>query len=231
MTEQVHNDDAMKTNAWYKKIKMIFQLDERIIFPDPALAEEDGLLAIGGDLSMERLLLAYHSGIFPWYSDDEPICWFAPHERCVIFPKKIIVSKSMQKTFRQNTFEIKMNTAFEEVIENCSSIFREGQGGTWITDEMKKAYLLLHKSGVAQSVEVWQNNELVGGLYGLKINTVFCGESMFSKVSNASKAALIWLCQSKQYSLIDCQLKTEHLMSMGAEMITQQKFIEILKGK
>lgn len=210
---------------------MIFQLDERIIFPNPALAEEDGLLAVGGDLSIERLLLAYNNGIFPWYSDDEPICWFAPHERCVIFPEKIIVSKSMQKIFRQNIFEIKMNTAFKEVIENCSSIYREGQGGTWITEEMKNAYLLLHEAGIAQSIEVWQNNKMVGGLYGLLINKVFCGESMFSKVSNASKAALIWLCKNGGHALIDCQLRSEHLMSMGAEMISQEKYLAILKAE
>ena len=208
---------------------MVFQLDERIIFPELALAEEDGLLAIGGDLGIERLLLAYHNGIFPWYSDDEPICWYAPHERCVIFPDKINVSKSMHKIFQQQIFEIKMNTDFEAVIENCKSIYREGQGGTWITEEMKNAYLLLHERGIAQSVEVWQHNKLVGGLYGLKINSVFCGESMFSKVSNASKAALIWLCKSNRYSLIDCQLRTEHLMSMGAQMLPQQKFMEMLK--
>lgn len=210
---------------------MIFQLDERIIFPNPALAEEDGLLAVGGDLSIERLLLAYNNGIFPWYSEYEPICWFAPHERCVIIPEKIIVSKSMQKIFRQNIFEIKMNTAFREVIENCSSISREGQGGTWITEEMKNAYLLLHEAGIAQSIEVWQNNKMVGGLYGLTINKVFCGESMFSKVSNASKAALIWLCKNGGHTLIDCQLRTEHLMSMGAEMISQKKYLAILKAE
>ncbi|MBS1496672.1 MAG: leucyl/phenylalanyl-tRNA--protein transferase [Bacteroidetes bacterium] len=208
---------------------MIFQLDERIIFPEPSLAEEDGLLAIGGDLSKERLLLAYNNGIFPWYSDGEPVCWYAPHERFVLFPEKIKVSKSMQKIISMQTFEIKMNTAFEEVIENCSTVFRKGQGGTWITNEMKKAYLILHNIGVAQSVEVWAQQKLVGGLYGLKINKVFCGESMFSKVSNASKAALVWLCQSKLFSLIDCQVYSSHLKSMGAEMISQKEFLKILK--
>ena len=137
----------------------------------------------------------------------------------------------MQKIFRQNIFEIKMNTAFKEVIENCSSIYREGQGGTWITEEMKNAYLLLHEAGIAQSIEVWQNNKMVGGLYGLLINKVFCGESMFSKVSNASKAALIWLCKNGGHALIDCQLRSEHLMSMGAEMISQEKYLAILKAE
>jgi leucyl/phenylalanyl-tRNA--protein transferase len=208
---------------------MIFQLDNTdIYFPNPAYAEPDGLLAIGGDLSAERLLLAYHSGIFPWFSDDEPVCWYAPHERCVIFPEKIFVSRSMKKIMNGNTFQIRMNTAFEQVIGACKSIQRKDQPGTWITDEMEAAYIKLYKKGIGQSVEVWQGNELVGGLYGLSINNVFCGESMFSKVSNASKAALIWLCVSGGFRLIDCQLRTDHLISMGAEMIGREEYLEIL---
>ena len=155
---------------------MIFQLGaDKMIFPNPALAEEDGLLAIGGDLSTERLLLAYTNGIFPWFSEGGPICWFSPHERCVIFPEDIVVSKSMQKILKKNVFEIKINTAFEEVIENCKTINRKGQDGTWITNEMKVAYIELHKLGIAKSIEVWQANKLAGGMYGLEINSVFCG--------------------------------------------------------
>ena len=208
---------------------MIFHLnDNDIYFPDTSLAEEDGLLAIGGDLSPERLLLAYQSGIFPWYSDEEPICWYAPHERCVIFPKKIFISKSMQKIIDRNVFTVTTNTAFQEVIRNCKQTIRKEANGTWITDEMEMAYSKLHSLGIAHSAEVWQNDELVGGLYGIKINNVFCGESMFSKVSNASKAALIWLCTENNYTMIDCQLPNPHLMSMGAEMISREKYLSIL---
>jgi leucyl/phenylalanyl-tRNA---protein transferase len=208
---------------------MIFELDDNdITFPNPALAEPDGLLAIGGDLSMERLKLAYHSGIFPWYSDDEPICWYAPHERCVIYTNKIFVSKSMQQVLHKKTFTITTNTCFADVIQHCANTNRKDQDGTWITNEMQEAYIQLNKLGIAKSVEVWKNNELVGGLYGLEINNLFCGESMFSKVSNASKAALIWLCKENNYSLIDCQVRTEHLISMGAEMIKQNEYLEIL---
>jgi leucyl/phenylalanyl-tRNA---protein transferase len=208
---------------------MIFQLhDTDISFPNAALAEPDGLLAIGGDLSRERLLLAYQSGIFPWYSDGEPICWFSPPERCVLFPKKIFISKSMQQIINRKTFTITTNTVFEDVIQQCANTNRKDQDGTWITNDMQEAYINLHKLGIAKSVEVWLNNELVGGLYGLEINNIFCGESMFSKVSNASKAALIWLCTKKNYRLIDCQVRTEHLISMGAEMIAREKYVEIL---
>ena len=208
---------------------MVFYLnDNDIVFPDTSLAEEDGLLAIGGDLSPERLLLAYQSGIFPWYSDDEPICWYAPHERCVIFPEKIFISKSMQKIIDRKVFTVTTNTAFGEVIRNCKQTIREEANGTWITDEMEMAYSKLHSLGIANSAEVWQNDELVGGLYGITINNVFCGESMFSKVSNASKAALIWLCKEINYTMIDCQLPNPHLMSMGAEMISREQYINIL---
>jgi leucyl/phenylalanyl-tRNA---protein transferase len=204
---------------------MIFQLhDTDISFPNPALAEQDGLLAIGGDLSTERLMLAYQNGIFPWYSDDEPICWYAPSERCILFPEKIFVSKSMQQIINRKIFTITSNTVFEDVIQHCANTNRKDQDGTWITNDMQKAYINLHKLGIAKSIEVWQNNKLVGGLYGLEINNIFCGESMFSKVSNASKAALIWLCKKNNYALIDCQVRTEHLISMGAEMITKEQY-------
>jgi leucyl/phenylalanyl-tRNA---protein transferase len=211
---------------------MIFQLhDTDIYFPNPAFAEPDGLLAIGGDLSTERLLLAYQSGIFPWYSDDDPISWYAPSERCVIFPEKIFISKSMQQVINRKIFTITSNTVFEDVIQHCANTNRKDQDGTWITNDMQKAYINLHKLGIAKSVEVWQNKELVGGLYGLEINNIFCGESMFSKVSNASKAALICLCKENNYTLIDCQVRTEHLISMGAEMINRLDYVNLLRNK
>jgi leucyl/phenylalanyl-tRNA---protein transferase len=211
---------------------MVFQLhDTDLLFPDVSLAEPDGLLAIGGDLSTERLLLAYQSGIFPWYSDDEPICWYAPPERCVLFPQNIFISKSMQQVINRKPFTITSNTVFEDVIQHCANTNRKDQDGTWITNDMQKAYINLHKLGIAKSVEVWQNKELVGGLYGLEINNIFCGESMFSKVSNASKAALIWLCTKNNYGLIDCQVRTEHLISMGAEMINRLDYGNLLHNK
>jgi leucyl/phenylalanyl-tRNA--protein transferase len=209
---------------------MFFSLPkDELIFPDPALANEDGLLAIGGDLSPERLLLAYGMGIFPWFSEEDPILWYAPHERCVIFPDQIKVSKSMRKILQSHTFEFTVNKSFIEVIKQCAEVVRHGQGGTWITDEMQEAYIKLHHLGHAQSIEVWQNGTLVGGLYGLKINHVFCGESMFSLVSNASKAALIYLAKHLDFQLIDCQLPNDHLMSLGAEMISSADFLAILR--
>jgi leucyl/phenylalanyl-tRNA--protein transferase len=209
---------------------MIFQLDERVIFPEPKLAEPDGLLALGGDLSPERLLLAYKHGIFPWYSDDTPILWYAPHERFVLYPNELNISKSMRQVMRKGLFEITVNQAFEQVINACSIVPREGQDGTWITGDMKQAYINLHQLGHAHSYEVWQNGELVGGLYGVHAGHVFCGESMFSKVSNASKAALITICQSGKYNLIDCQLHTEHLESMGAKFISRDAYLHILQA-
>ncbi|MBO9676118.1 MAG: leucyl/phenylalanyl-tRNA--protein transferase [Sphingobacteriaceae bacterium] len=209
---------------------MFFQLlDDNPGFPDPALAEEDGLLAIGGDLSMERLLIAYSNGIFPWFSEGEPILWYSPHERCVIYPSKIKISKSMQKILKQEVFKITFNQAFAEVIRNCATTERKGQDGTWITNEMQQAYINLHQQGYAHSVEVWQEGKLVGGLYGIKFNRVFCGESMFSHVSNSSKAALIFLSKMN-IDLIDCQLPNDHLMSLGAEMISRELYMEMLQS-
>jgi leucyl/phenylalanyl-tRNA--protein transferase len=211
---------------------MIFQLaEEELVFPHPSLAEEDGLLAIGGDLSKERLVLAYNHGIFPWFSEGDPICWFAPHERCVIFPEKVKVSKSMRKVLVDGIFRVTKDQAFEQVIVNCAETPRIGQDGTWITNEMQDAYISLHQAGWAHSIEVWYGEELVGGLYGLEINHVFCGESMFSKMSNASKTALIWLCRSGKYQLIDCQVPNDHLMSLGAEMIPREEYTLILQAK
>jgi leucyl/phenylalanyl-tRNA--protein transferase len=210
---------------------MFFQLlEDELIFPNPELAEEDGLLAIGGDLSMKRLLLAYSNGIFPWFSEDDPILWYSPHERCVIYPDRIKVSKSMAKLIKDQTFKVTTDTVFEKVIELCASVPRVGQGGTWITKEMQNAYINLYKNGYAHSVEVWLGTKLVGGLYGIKINRVFCGESMFSLVSNASKMALIYLSET-DIDLIDCQLPNDHLMSMGAEMMERKIYNNFLQAK
>ena len=208
---------------------MIFQLDERLIFPNPELAEPDGLLAIGGDLSLERLRLAYESGVFPWYSDETPILWYAPHERFVLYPDELIISGSMKRFLRKGLFKVTMDTCFAEVIDACSTVEREGQDGTWITDDMKNAYIKLHREGYARSIEVWQHDKLVGGMYGVPVGNIFCGESMFSKVTNASKTALIHLCQSGLYDLIDCQVYTDHLASMGARMISQKDYMLLLQ--
>lgn len=208
---------------------MVFSLpSDEIVFPNPALAEDDGLLAIGGDLSAERLILAYQHGIFPWYSEGDPICWYAPHERCVIYPQKIKISKSMKKVLESNVFRITFNQAFERVIINCAKTPRKDQPGTWINKEMQAAYIGLHRLGWAHSIEVWEETKLVGGLYGIVIGNVFCGESMFSVVSNASKAALIYLCSEFSFALIDCQLPNEHLLSMGAEMINRETYMQFL---
>ncbi len=208
---------------------MVFRLlDDQIIFPDIAFAEPDGLLAIGGDLSIERLTLAYQSGIFPWFSGGDPILWYAPHERCVIFPEKIKISKSLKKIIKSSSFIVTTNLAFKDVIFNCANTLRKDQDGTWITNDMQEAYLNLYKFGNAQSIEVWQNNKLVGGLYGLNVGRVFCGESMFSHVSNASKLALVYLCKTNYYDLIDCQLPNDHLMSLGAEMMSKEEYLTYL---
>lgn len=208
---------------------MVFRLSpDFIAFPDPALAEEDGLLAIGGDLSPERLILAYSLGIFPWYNEDEPILWYAPHKRCVLFPEKVKVSKSMQQILRKQAFTITVNMAFKDVIKNCADTPRKDQDGTWIGKDMQKAYLKLHERGIAKSVEVWFGQKLVGGLYGIDRGTVFCGESMFSLMANASKAGLVWLCNSSSYKLIDCQVPNPHLMSLGAEMMDRDLYSTFL---
>ncbi len=210
---------------------MIFRLnDDDIEFPPAELAEDDGLLAVGGDLSPQRLLNAYSLGIFPWYSEETPILWYSPHERFVLFPHKLKISKSMRQLLRSGKFSITENQAFSEVIKSCAEVERKDQPGTWILDEMQEAYINLHQLGQAHSIEVWSEGAVVGGLYGVKCRNVFCGESMFSKVSNASKIALVWLCQNKGYSLIDCQVHTEHLESMGAEFISREEYMEVLSS-
>ena len=210
----------------------MFLLSKDLVFPPVHLADKDGLLAIGGDLSLERLLLAYKSGIFPWYNPGEPIIWYSPNLRMVLFPKDLKISKSMKQLIRKNEFKITFNQNFKAVISNCKTIKRDGQGGTWITDEMQDAYVKLHKKGIAKSVEVWLENELVGGLYGIDLGTVFCGESMFSKISNTSKLAFIYLVQKlkkENYKLIDCQVYNPHLESLGADEISREEFMKYLK--
>lgn len=209
----------------------IFLTDD-LVFPPVAYANAEGLLAIGGDLSAARLLLAYKSGIFPWFNDDYLILWWSPPQRMVLFPKKIKISKSMRKVLKSRQFRLTKNSCFKEVIENCSGIARGGQKGTWITPSMKEAYLDLHHRGFAHSFEVWQDDILAGGLYGIDLGHVFCGESMFSTIGNASKFAFVRLAQEldeKNYALIDCQMYTDHLASLGAEEIPRASFIKILK--
>lgn len=204
-------------------------LTEKIAFPHYKFATPEGILALGGDLSEKRLIFAYKNGIFPWFSEGEPIVWYCPPERMILFPEDLKVSKSMRKIIKKNEFTITENQTFEEVIYNCKNIDRKDGFGTWITDDMEQAYINLHKRGVAKSIEVWLNKELVGGLYGVEINQVFCGESMFSKVSNASKLAFVHLAKNKNYKLIDCQIYNEHLASLGAKEISRNLFLEILK--
>jgi leucyl/phenylalanyl-tRNA--protein transferase len=208
-------------------------LSNELWFPDPFETGQDGLLAVGGDLSLARLLLAYRSGIFPWFNDGDPILWWSPDPRMVLFPEKLKVSKSLRRLINQSKFEVSFNKAFAEVMQHCALIKREGQAGTWITDDMLQAYQRLHDHGHAQSVEVWENGKLVGGLYGIDLpdRKVFCGESMFSEVSNASKVALYFMVEvlkSKDYKLIDCQVYNPHLESLGAEEITQREFMKYL---
>lgn len=204
-------------------------LTDKIEFPDYVFASKEGVLAFGGDLSEERLIFAYKNGIFPWFSEGEPIVWYSPSERMVLFPNDFKVSKSMRKIIKKNDFIITENLAFEKVIYHCKNIDRNDGFGTWITDEMEEAYINLHRKGVAKSIEVWKNDELVGGLYGLEINNIFCGESMFSKVANASKLAFIHLVKNESYQLIDCQVYNDHLASLGAIEINRELFLEILK--
>tara|TARA_R110002167_G_scaffold261316_11_gene467814 strand:- start:1023 stop:1664 length:642 start_codon:yes stop_codon:yes gene_type:complete len=210
----------------------MFFLNTELIFPAVESANEEGLLAVGGDLSPERLVLAYRSGIFPWFNSDSLILWWSPNPRMVLYPGNIKISKSMEKVMNSNRFRLTKNSCFEIVLRQCATVDRKDQQGTWITEDMIIAYLDLHKKGYAQSYEVWEGKELVGGLYGIDLGHVFCGESMFSTVPNASKFAFIKLAQElgqKKYKLIDCQLYTDHLASLGAVTIPRPEFIEILK--
>jgi leucyl/phenylalanyl-tRNA--protein transferase len=208
----------------------LFVLDKELRFPPAYLAEPDGLLAMGGDLSPERLLLAYRQGIFPWY-DGDYILWWSPDPRFVLFPEELKISKSIRPLLNRNEFDFTINKAFKEVIQQCRKITRPGQEGTWISDEMEKAYIKLHELGHAHSAEAWKNGELVGGLYGIKMGHVFFGESMFSKQSLASRYAFVkYIQQLKQEGihLIDCQVYTPYLESMGARMIPGEEFRKLL---
>ncbi|WP_196000712.1 leucyl/phenylalanyl-tRNA--protein transferase [Clostridium sp. 1001271B_151109_B4] len=209
----------------------VYQLSDEIMFPNPDLAEEDGLLAIGGDLSFERLILAYCNGIFPWYSEGEPILWWCPKPRFIIEPSAINISKSMKRVFNKGEFKVTFDKDFNGVIKNCKEL-REIKEGTWITNEIMEAYINLHKKGFATSVEVYKDQELVGGLYGVKIGRCFFGESMFSKESNASKVALISICKKLEeegYIFLDCQMHTNHLESMGGKFVTWEEFKKMLQ--
>lgn len=209
----------------------MYWLGQDLAFPDHSEVNDEGIIAIGGDLSVERLKLAYQKGIFPWFNEDEPIIWWFPHDRFVLFPEDLHVSKSMKKVFKDKTFTFTENKAFREVIINCSQANRKGQDGTWITNDMIEAYCKLNELGVAKSIEVWQNDELVGGFYGIEMGNIFCGESMFAKVSNASKAGFIQFVAKyhKKYELIDCQVYTEHLASLGAVEIPSDVFLDYLE--
>jgi leucyl/phenylalanyl-tRNA---protein transferase len=205
-------------------------LTEQLKFPPLHAAEPDGLLAIGGDLSIDRLKLAYQQGIFPWY-EGGTILWWSPNPRFVLFPHDLVVSKSMQQVIKAKQFTFTINKAFENVIRQCKMNSRKDQDGTWITDEMEAAYNKLHKNGMAISAEAWENDQLVGGLYGILLNNIFCGESMFTNKSNASKFAFIQLVQylkEKYIQLIDCQVYTEHLESLGARMISREEYLKYL---
>lgn len=209
----------------------IYQLTEEIIFPHPSLAEPDGLLAIGGDLSPIRILTAYANGIFPWFSDKDPILWWSPNPRCISLPSKFKPSKSLKQFIKKATFKVKFDTDFKSVIRNCAKVKRNDADGTWITEEVENAYFELHRLGYAHSVETYLNDLLVGGLYGVAIGKVFLGESMFFTHSNASKIAfytLIEFLKKYNFEIIDNQMTTPHLLSLGAEEISREKFIEIL---
>lgn len=210
----------------------IFLLSDNLSFPPPHLAEKDGLLAAGGDLSQKRLLAAYAGGIFPWYTEGSPILWWSPDPRLVLFPDELIVSRSLRQCIRKGLFTVSFNRAFDEVIRSCAEIGRRGQTGTWITAEMEAAYSALHRSGHAVSVEAWQDDELAGGLYGIVMGRVFFGESMFARKSNASKVAFVTFVEhlrNKGFRIIDCQMRTGHLLSLGAREIPRSEYLKLLK--
>ncbi len=210
----------------------LFALDKELIFPPVHLAEADGLLAVGGDLSAKRLLLAYRSGIFPWY-EGEHILWWCPDPRFVLFPEELKISKSMRQLLKKDAFDFTINRAFSQVIGNCKTIARREQASTWITNEVKEAFIHLHQLGFAHSAEVWHDGELAGGLYGVRLGNIFFGESMFSKESNASKYAFIKYVEflkTENVVMVDCQVYTEHLESLGARMIPREEFIQLVES-
>ncbi len=210
----------------------IFQLTDEPVFPDPSLAEDNGILAIGGDLSVERLLAAYSQGIFPWYSEGEPPLWWFTDPRLVIFPEEFKVSKRLARTLRNTDFRISFDEDFDSVIRACADTRTKIGEGTWISIEMQQAYCRLHRAGYAHSVECWQEDKLAGGLYGVRLGNVFFGESMFTRISNGSKAALVALVnhlQQQDVALIDCQMTTSHLVTFGAREITGAEFRHLLR--
>ena len=207
------------------------QLSSEHIFPSALTANNDGVVATGGDLDPKRILQAYKQGIFPWFESDDYLVWWSPDPRMVLFPEKLKISKSTKKILKDDYFKVTFNQSFDEVVDCCAKVKRFGQNGTWITDGLKKAYNLLHKDGHAFSVEVWKDFELVGGLYGIDLGDVFCGESMFSKENNASKIGFIHLIKElskNSYKLIDCQVPSAHLKSLGAEEISREQFLNYL---
>jgi leucyl/phenylalanyl-tRNA--protein transferase len=210
----------------------VYLLSDDLIFPAPQLAPQEGLLAVGGDLSQERLLLAYRMGIFPWYSQDEPIMWWSPDPRLVLYPAELRITKSLQKTLKKGLFKLTMDQAFEAVINACAQSRTGADEGTWIVDEIITAYCSLHQTGLAHSVEAWQDDKLVGGLYGVSLGRCFFGESMFTRISNASKVAFVALVEylrALEFDLIDCQITTTHLIRFGAREISRARFIDELK--
>lgn len=209
----------------------MYHLTEELRFPSPHLATQEGIVAVGGDLNPDRVLLAYKKGIFPWFEQDEFLIWWSPDPRMVLFPDQLRISKSMRVFMRKNAYTVTFNKAFNDVVTACAGVKRFGQSGTWITHGLMEVYGVLHEQGHAHSVEVWDGSELVGGLYGIDIGEVFCGESMFSKASNSSKLALIFLVKElkkNKYKLIDCQVPTAHLASMGAAPISRNDFLNYL---
>jgi leucyl/phenylalanyl-tRNA--protein transferase len=210
---------------------VIFRLDHRLVFPRPELAEPSGLLAVGGDLSPERLVLAYASGIFPWYDEEQPILWHSPDPRMVLLPAELEVGRSLAKTLRRGTYEVRLDTDFRGVIEGCQQAPRDGQDGTWITEEMLEAYVELHERGVAHSAEAWRDGELCGGLYGIALGGVFFGESMFASQPDASKVAFVTLVRQVAawgIELVDCQVYTDHLARFGAREWPRARFLGAL---
>ncbi len=209
----------------------VYALTDELTFPDPELANDIGLLAVGGDLSIKRLLLAYSNGIFPWYSEDDPIMWWSPDPRMVLFPEKLKISKSLRQILKSKNYEVRFDSNFEDVIENCSKTMRKGQDGTWITEEMKDAYIRLHESGYAHSAETYINGKLAGGLYGVSLGRAFFGESMFYKKSDASKIAFCFLVERVKewdFHFIDTQVETQHLKSLGAINVSRKEFLTLL---
>jgi leucyl/phenylalanyl-tRNA--protein transferase len=210
---------------------MIFRLTDEYVFPDPSLAEEDGLLAVGGDLRPDRIVAAYTQGIFPWFSPGDPILWWSPDPRLVLFPDNFKISSSLRQTLKSEVYTVTFDSCFEEVIRQCSLTRRKDQKGTWITAAMIRAYTQLHKLGYGHSVETWHRDQLVGGLYGLSIGKVFFGESMFYNEKDASKVALASLVdklKAEEYHLIDCQMTTQHLLSLGATEISRESYLKLL---